>query len=493
MKTSRDWIILILILVFFWFLLTFKITEVPPGINGDEATLGFNAALVSRTLRDENGRFLPLFVSTHDGKDWKQPITFYSTVLAFKIFGPSYFFLRAVSVVFILVSSFIIFLLFKQILGLRYALAGLLLFISIPSLMIQAHLALENIAPVPLISLWLLMMVKYYKSLNVKFLIFGAFFLGLSVFSYSGMRLIMPIYAVISLVFIFILNGNVNRKAFQSAFYYKLVLVIFLTILFAVKNIYPGAILHYNRPHVVSSYQEFFLPVISSFDLSFLFLKGDLTPYHSTGRHGIFLLASLPLFVLGLYKIAQKKNLFFYLILSGFFLTPVLFGLVGSIHRGSRILAFLPFYAVIVTLGFSVIAEFKKKIFRNLTLVLITFLMFLNYFDFLLDYWYEYPKRVESDFAKPIHVAFKNLYDESKKFNLTPYMQKGFEGQNPIAFKFFEEIYFQSNLKRWENKDLPKFSIILGDLAGLKERGLNERNFKKLELKNLDYYLLISR
>ena len=88
---------LLIILLFFWFLLTFRITQVPPGINGDEAAIGYNAALVARTGQDQNGRHFPLFVSVFDLTDWKQPVTFYSTVLAFKIFGPSYSILREVS------------------------------------------------------------------------------------------------------------------------------------------------------------------------------------------------------------------------------------------------------------------------------------------------------------------------------------------------------------------------------------------------------------
>lgn len=493
MRDVKTWLILALIMIFFWFFLTFKITEVPPGINGDESALGYNAALVARTGHDQSGRLLPIFVSAQDLTDWKQPISFYATVLAFKIFGPSYFFLRAVSVIFILISGLVIFLLLKQILGLVYGLFGLFLFVTIPSVMIQAHLGLENIAPVPFVSLWLLMTYKYYKSLNIKPLILGAVFLSFSIFSYSGMRLIMPIYAAISLLLIFFLNNGIRKNVLQHIIYFMLVLTIFPILLLSIRNTYPGAIFAYNRPHMISSYQEFFLPVISSFDLSFLFLKGDSTPYHSTGKSGVFLLASLPLLALGLYKIVIKKNPFLHLILAGFFLTPAFFGLIGSIHRSSRILAFLPFYVVIVTLGFSAILDLKKKILRNFSIILIVILMLLNFFEFISDYWYGYPKRVESEFAKPIHIAFKNLYDESKKSNLTPYMQIGLERQNLIAFKFFEEIYFQDRLKKWATWDLPKSSVILADLAGIKEKGLDERNFKKLDLKNLDYYLLISK
>ncbi len=54
--------IIFLFIILGWLLFTFKLTEVPPGINGDEATIGYNAALVART----DGVFLlatlPLFV-----------------------------------------------------------------------------------------------------------------------------------------------------------------------------------------------------------------------------------------------------------------------------------------------------------------------------------------------------------------------------------------------------------------------------------------------
>ncbi len=54
----------IFIIIFFlilWFLFTYKITEVPPGINGDEASIGYNAISISQTLRDENQRLLSIF------------------------------------------------------------------------------------------------------------------------------------------------------------------------------------------------------------------------------------------------------------------------------------------------------------------------------------------------------------------------------------------------------------------------------------------------
>ena len=53
------------------FLFTYKLTSVPRGITGDEASFGYNGILLARTLRDENGRRLPVFVLSLGGTDWR--------------------------------------------------------------------------------------------------------------------------------------------------------------------------------------------------------------------------------------------------------------------------------------------------------------------------------------------------------------------------------------------------------------------------------------
>lgn len=482
--------LIILLVTFGWFFYTLKITEVPPGINGDEAVIGYNAALVARTGFDSRGNYLPIFTTMPDSLDWKQPVTFYATVLVFKLFGPSYFTLRAVSTIFVLLSGFLIFLLIKELLGYRTAILGLLIFFTIPIVMIQSHLAIENIAPVPLVAFWLWMIIKYAKVPKLKYLSLAGASLGLSTYSYLGLRLIMPILMFLSVAFIYYLNKKSLKRAVKHIIVFLLVTIPFLFFLLLLKNQYPGAILGQYRGYNITSYQQLILPYISSFDPSFLFISGDITPYHSTGKHGVFLLASLPLFILGAIKIIQNRSPILFFSLISFFLIPLLFGLGSDIHRGSRLLASVPFYTLISSAGFIFIWNIKDRLWRMGLISLLLFLMVANYTDFLTDYWYDYPKRVQSEFARPIHIAFQTLYDESNKLNLTPYMQRGLEGQNPTAFKFFEEIYFQSQLKRWETNSLPEDSVILANMAGIKEKGLDEKNLKSLELENLDYYLL---
>lgn len=472
-------LIAVFITVSLWLLFTFKLTDVPPGINGDEAAIGLNAVLISQTGKDLRGNFLPLFSSLPDSQDWKQPVTVYATALAFKIFGSSYFTLRAVSVFFSVFSAYLMFLLINQIKGFKLALMGVFIFVTAPIIMIQSHLALENIAPLPLIIFFLILLHKYHIKHKTKYLIWAGVSLGLALFSYLGMRLIVPVLAAST----GILRARKNLKTWILL---GGVLLPFFILLIASKSQYPGAILGLFRPYGLRSYQDFFLSYISSFDPSFLFIAGDTTPYHSTGKHGMFLLASLPLFILGMIRIIQQKKSFLIFILATFFLIPAFFYFSSTIHRASRLLAIVPFFVIIATVGVEYI--FRKKI----IFAILTFLMILNYADFLNDYWYHYPQRVKQEFAVPLHKVFESLKKQTIENNLTPLMQHDLPLQNPTAFSFFEKAYFQNNLGQWMKvTPPPKDSITFVDSTGI--AAIDAYNFNIEKFPGTDYALVINK
>lgn len=457
----------ILILLIGWFFLTFRIVEVPPGINGDEAVIGLNAALVARTGYDINGRFLPLFTADKNSFDWKQPVTFYSEVIAFRLFGSSYFNLRAVSVIFALLSGVLIFFLVRELLGIKTAIFGLITFLLTPIVVIQSHLVLENIAPVPFITIWLWMLIKYSKKQKKKYIIISTICLGISFYSYLGLRLIAPTLAIISAVFIYLINKPL-KKAMPAVLTFIVSLIPFVLLLILVKNSYPAAILAQNRPSNLLSYQQIVLPYLSSFDPSFLFISGDATSYHSTGKHGMFLLATLPFFALGIFRIAQKNSFILNFILLTFFLVPLPLGITPSIHRASRLLVLLPFYIIFICLGLEFLLGIRKKLLRYLFLWGLFILIGLNAFDFTYDYWYEYPNRVKAEFAKPYHLVFERAYQLSKQKNSQVFIQHDFRAHNSIAIDFFELTFFPNKLTLWqEGQPLPQNSILIASDSSL--------------------------
>lgn len=478
-------LLLVFLLILSFFLLSYKITEVPAGINGDEAAIGYNSALIALTGKDESHKHLPLFVSTFNGEDWKQPITIYATVLGFVFFSPSYEILRGISIFFALISSALLFYLVKEILDLKTAFLAIILFITTPIILIQSHLALENIAPIPFVLGWLIMLFKYQKTKSLKFLTLSLLVIEASFYSYLGMRLMAPVLILLTVGYALFLNLNQGLKILKyPKKIWSLITVIiisllpFLGTLLLVKIYYPGAFFARNRPLVAQSYQDFILPYISSYDLSFLFLKGDSSGYHSTGKQGLFLISTMPLFFIGIYQAIRSKNSFLILVLCAFFLSPLLFGFVNSIYRASRLLTFVPLYIIISVFGLYFLTKIKNRILKRIIYFLFILLFLFNLFDFLKDYWFQYPSRSRLYFPSGAYQGYKNLKYQSGLRNLQPFVEIGVYNQESTASKFFEIAYFANGLSQWSLTDkLPQKSLILihsSDVSKLEQKGAKE-------------------
>jgi hypothetical protein len=477
---NKNFVTLTLFITLGWFLLSYRILDVPPGINGDEAIIGYNAALIAKNGYDSMGKFLPLFTKVPDSQDWKQPVTLYSTVIAFKLFGSSFFTLRIVSVVTILASGVLMFFLIKNWLGFSAAVWVLILYMTTPIVFIQSHLALENIAPIPFVILWLVVLNNYVKRRDKKFLLIAGLILGSSIFSYLGMRLIVPVLSLMTACYICYLNYKKREVVFKHLLLFILGIIPPFILLLLSRSSYPGAVLGLYRTTDIQNYQSFFLPFLSTFDPSFLYILGDATPYHSSGRGGMLLLASLPLFIFGIINIIRKKDPFLILCLITFLLMPVLFGLGSTVHRASRLLSEVPLYIIISTFGFLFINQIKVRFVRYSILTIILLTIFLNFIEFTYDYWYQYPQRVRAEFARPIHVVFDKAYLISKENHFKVYIQKDFFSEKDFTVSFLEQGYFPQGSVRWSSdQDLQPKSLLIADpniIPGNLKKNLLEYN-----------------
>lgn len=428
-------ILLLLIIVIFTFLLTYRILEVPMGITADEDAFGYNAVLLSRTAHDENGRFLPIFVLSNNGNDWKQPITQYYLTVLYLLFQPSVFLLRFSSVLITLLSAFLIYKLSAEVFNNRIAIITVLVFLTTPLIMIHSHMGLDNIMPIPFAIIWLYSLIIYKKNKQTKYLIISAMSLGINFYTYKGMRAVFPIWYLLSLLF---LLETPIKKCLRCFFVFSLYSLPFFLVTPVLNHLYPGAIFGGARPYFEDIYTLLY-PYLSSFDLTFLFIKGDDLLIHSTGRHGFFLLASLPLFLTGIYHSLRTNKLSRFILII-FFTTPLLYGTINSVHRASRLMSLIPFYSIICTYGFMYFLKLKIK-YKNIVIGLFFFLSFFNYVDFLNYYYYDYSKLTQAVVGDlKTYQSFKTLKDTSIKLGLNPYVS------SDISNKFYEAIYFKNNL-----------------------------------------------
>ena len=98
------------------FLSIYRINQIPPGVNRDEASIGYTAYSILKTGRDEYGRLFPL--SFQSFGDWKLPFYIYTVVPFVSVFGLTELAVRLPSVIFGIASVgltfFLIRLLFKN-------------------------------------------------------------------------------------------------------------------------------------------------------------------------------------------------------------------------------------------------------------------------------------------------------------------------------------------------------------------------------------------
>jgi len=361
--------------------------------------------------------------------------------------------------------------------GLIMAIAAAVVFVMTPLIMIQSHLGLDNITPVPFTILWLIGMWSYRKTNGTKWIVLAGASLGVAFYSYKGMRALVPVWGVLTYMYIWwIGKWKVNKDALHSFLYLTLSLAPFVIMVPYLNKIYPGALLGGTRPELKTWY-DFFYPYLSSLDPSFLFIKGDELIYHSTGRHGMLLFATLPLFVIGAYKAFRKRDFESWVLLA-FFSAPLLFGTVGSVHRASRLMAIIPLYALISAIG----AKWLYKQHKPL-LFIVGLLMLLNYFDFVNYYWGDYPKFSQEYFGDlSIYKDYEIIALEAKKQGKDVFLPYDFVGREDQTHLFYSAAYLKDGYTVWKNEDeLPLKGTLLvstrEDIPGMKRLNIELPNY----------------
>jgi len=174
----------------------------PPGYHRDEAALSLNAYTLSQSLRDEDGARLPLFFRSFD--DYKSPLYPYLLAAVFRVTGPSKEIARGFSAVLVLAGILLLGVLARRISGstavavVTVVLAGLT-----PWLFELGRMAIEaSTQPLIVVGLllWLHRVVGRERYAVVDGVVAGVL-IGLLTYSYTGSRLLGPLFAGALLVF----------------------------------------------------------------------------------------------------------------------------------------------------------------------------------------------------------------------------------------------------------------------------------------------------
>lgn len=449
--------VLAIILVFALFLRLYQVSAIPPSLNWDEASLGYNAFSIAQTLRDEHGEFLPVARFIAFG-DYKPPVYIYLAALAIKVFGLSDFSVRLASVLagtgMVLLAYLISCELFKKQ---RVSLLAATLVAISPWAIFFSRGAFEaNLATfLELVGIYL-----FIKGARLR----AAIFFALTFYTFNSYRIFTPlIVGALSLIYwpglkktlvfgflltIFLLPiiphllSSEGKLRFYEVTWLNDLAPIDLSI--SRKQVDGNSIISkiiHNRRIVYL--QEFLQHYTDDFRAEFLFYSGDVNPRLSVQGQGEMYWVELPLLLVGLYTLLRRRDKPAMVLLAWIFLAPIPGAFARETPHALRSLQMMPALLLAAALGLSQI-RWKG--------IVIGAYIFL-FAAFLHNYFVQFPR----DYAVIWQYGYKQAVEEAAaiKDNHDRVVVTGQYGRPYIYFllysKYPPEQYWQTRVVSRDN------------------------------------------
>jgi len=419
---------LVLIVALAAFLRLYKLSSIPPGVNRDEASIGYTAYSLLKTGKDEYGRTWP--VSFQSFGDWKLPLYIYTTVPFVKVFGLNELAVRLPSVLAgiltVLLTYFLVKELFRNslIVDRLSLIAAFLLSISPWHLHLSRVESESNLAVLFIVS-GLLCFLKAIRNDKKTYFYYPAFILfALTYYTYHGSHLTTTL----------ILGGLcfIYFKKIRKDLNFSMALVIFLLLvssifaktLFSADKTKLAGISIFGDPGVV--HQKIELPrlehqnpsslwarlehnrvtyalvtvtknYLAAFSPKFLFLAGGGNRAHNIANFGNLYLAEAPFFCLGIcYLLGKRKELFGRLLLWWLLVSPIAASLTKDAPHTNRMFAIYPLPPILTALGLIWAARrIRETVGKRMTIILLSLIALgftANFLIYLDRYFFRFPR-----------------------------------------------------------------------------------------------------
>lgn len=421
------------------FLRFYRFGKIPPGLNRDEASIGYTAYSILKTGQDEYGHFLPLSIKSFG--DWKLPGYVYLTIPFVAVFGLNDWVVRLpsalVGILTIIVAYFLAMVFFKrEIKKLRNGeIEGLKIKDKkSPNISISKYLnILPEIAALFLaLTPWHIYFSRAGYEANLALLfftlgvlyfikerfIFSAIWFVFTLYTYHAYHLLTPVFLLAATI---ILRKKISkkRKEFLMATVLFLILagiifwqnlsgnltktseISFMTDPFIIQDqiILPrstfdyqflGAIF-YNK---VTVFGKIFLNnYLASFSPAFMVWQGGRHPIHNAPGIGHLLLIQYLFFLIGFYYLfKERKNKNNLLLMAWILLSPLASSMTKDAPNSVRLTPLIVPVNLVAGLGFCRLFNKIKSEKVLTTLFLVTFLLiFSNLVLFFQKYFHQLP------------------------------------------------------------------------------------------------------
>lgn len=492
-------IVLVATLIFIY-LYGLKIS--PVHLNQDEMAFGLSAHSIAKTGRDLQGNLYP-FYFWQLGMLWSTPVIVYTTSLFLKFLPFTEASIRVPGAVMALVSILGLGLIAKQIFKDRfYFILAIIIGGATPALFINSRLAMDVAWPIIFVVFWLFTLKLFESKEKPIFLILSGLILGFGIHSYHAAVVTMPIYFAITIIYLFITRQAKFINIFAISIGFALPILVFIPWL----KVHPDTLL--NQVSYVGSIDksvdttkgiwgvfninrltDFASNYLTYFSPKILFVEGDRSLIHSTGRVGAFSFSVAFLLLFGIVETLKRKEDFFSkLILFGFLTYPVAPSIVNDPQRISRGLVVIPFVILLCIYGIAFLRSQKDKVFKYVLAVILAFIL-IDFGLFLSDYFGNYRLRSSGWFNNNIGGLYESVIKSSNIRKVDRiYIDKNIYFAEDY-FNFYQ-IQFGQNLKNKvvyidtrfvDFSKIPKYSLVATQVSDIPEKPNKIGGFEKIE------------
>ncbi len=523
-------LILILIVLLGLFLRIYKLDSVPPGLTWDEASLGYNAYSLSKTLRDEYGTFLPLTLKSFG--DYKPALYAYLDIPFVMILGLNEWAVRLPSVFAGIGFIIVCYLITQEIFKDKNLSLSVAFFASVSSLSIQfSRAGFESNVAVFLNIFGLYLFLRGLR--DSKYLLLSAGALVLSLFCYQSSKLFVPI--ILTGLFLFFRKEiKISRNLLLSIVILAagIVSVYLSTFLFGqADRLSAQNLFAYRRSEeqitqisnedglkqesiefevLHGEWFAYFRGLVERYLIysspKTLFVDGDYSPRHSVPDLGIIRLYGLIFIPPGLYLLWRKRENERKILIFWLFTASIPAVLSRDLISSVRALNLVFPFVLIQGFGFYYLAKKLSKAIKVKTVFSYGFLIFLVCINLVryLDYYFVHMPKENSEgwlygykqvisklpnLSSYSKVIFSDTYGQPYIYYLfyTKYPPKKFQTQVVLEQKTvdvgtvrqIDNIEFRPIY--WPNDRGLKNTLFIGNESDLPEQDLvTEKKSKKI-------------
>lgn len=422
MATTKNKILLTLIIILAFVLRVFLVDKIPTGLNADEAAIGYNAYSIIKTGKDEYGEFLPLAFKSFG--DYKPGLYFYFVIPFIAALGLNEFAVRIPSVLLGTGMALLIYLLaFKIFENKKVALLSALFLAINPWAIHFSRGGWETNAATFFLTLGVYL---FLKSLTKNlYLFFSLLSFLAAVYLYQATRLIAPVL-VLALILIFWKKLWHNLKINLKKYLISTIILLILSIPLALQFLSGGGSQRFQGLSIFSDQGpvarinelrgqhenpdslaaklshnkivvygiNFLGHYLDHFTGDFLFVRGDPLIRNKTPQVGQFYNIQALFLIVGLICLIKYRHKLKYILIVWILISPIASSLTYQTPHAVRALSMVVPLTILMAFGFLKVIDFFNK--KTLKVIIITVLILILSYEFihyLESYYIHSPKR----------------------------------------------------------------------------------------------------